>query len=247
MKDNPIIINKKGYADPEARVYNNVLYMYVTSGKNNFDVVVSKDLEEYEVCKDILDMPSFKGAVKHIWAPTVIDKNGRYYIVFAANDIHSPDEIGGLYIGVSNSPIGPFKNVLKHNGPLLNTIYLYKKDFEGAQPIDPHLFKDDDGTIYLYYGGWHHLMYSGGCYMDASYFVGAAISDSPLGEFVNYGEILKTTSRANGPGHNGYFYFGKELYTAYHRREGDATNIPRQLCIDKLPVRNGMLQLVEMT
>ena len=26
----------------------------------------------------------------------------------------------------------------------------------GAQPIDAHLFKDDDGTMYLYYGGWGH-------------------------------------------------------------------------------------------
>ena len=25
-----------------------------------------------------------------------------------------------------------------------------------AQPIDAHLFRDDDGTIYLYYGGWGH-------------------------------------------------------------------------------------------
>ena len=26
----------------------------------------------------------------------------------------------------------------------------------GAQPIDAHLFKDDDDTVYLYYGGWGH-------------------------------------------------------------------------------------------
>lgn len=26
----------------------------------------------------------------------------------------------------------------------------------GAQPIDQFVFKDDDGTYYMYYGGWHH-------------------------------------------------------------------------------------------
>ena len=30
------------------------------------------------------------------------------------------------------------------------------KFIHGAQPIDAHLFKDDDGVIYLYYGGWGH-------------------------------------------------------------------------------------------
>jgi hypothetical protein len=35
---------------------------------------------------------------------------------------------------------------------LLNVFYA------GAQPIDAHLFGDDDGQIYLYYGGWRHLV-----------------------------------------------------------------------------------------
>jgi beta-xylosidase len=34
--------------------------------------------------------------------------------------------------------------------PLVNGFH------NGAQPIDAHLFKDDDGTVYLYYGGWRH-------------------------------------------------------------------------------------------
>lgn len=29
-------------------------------------------------------MPAYKGAYKAIWAPTVIDKDGKYYIIFAA-------------------------------------------------------------------------------------------------------------------------------------------------------------------
>ena len=150
-------ISKNWYADPESRVYGDTVFMYVTNSlpfdeQKNLDLVTTKDLENYEIHRDILDMSTYNGAVRAIWAPTVVDKDGKYYLVFAANDIYSEDEIGGLYIGVCNNPYGPFKNVFADGRPLLNKIY------NKAQPIDAHFFKDDDGTIYLLYGGWKHLM-----------------------------------------------------------------------------------------
>ena len=159
---NPVV--KGWYADPESRVYGDTVYMYVTKSlpfdeQKNLDLVTTKDLETYTVYKDILDMPTYKGATRAIWAPTVIDQNGKYYLIFAANDIHSEEEIGGLYIGVSDTPVGPFQNVFADGRPLINAIY------NNAQPIDAHLFKDDDGQIYLYYGGWRHMMV---CKMNAT-------------------------------------------------------------------------------
>ena len=152
---NPVV--NGWYADPESRVYGDTVFMYVTNSlpfddQLNLDLVTTDDLENYKVYRDILDMSTFHGAVRAIWAPTIIDKDGKYYLIFAANDIHSEDEVGGLYIGVSDTPYGPFKNHLKSGGPLINAIY------NNAQPIDAHLFKDDDGSIYLYYGGWKHMM-----------------------------------------------------------------------------------------
>lgn len=152
---NPVCDN--WYADPESRVYGDTVYMYVTRSLNyeeqlNLDLVTTSDLKHFEVHYGILDMSTYKGVTKAVWAPTVIDKNGKYYLVFAANDIHSEEEVGGLYIGESDSPLGPFRNVFKDGKPLLNSI------FNGAQPIDAHLFKDDDGSVYLYYGGWGHMM-----------------------------------------------------------------------------------------
>ena len=152
---NPIV--EGFYADPESRVYGDTVYMYVTKSlayedQLNLDLVTTKDLEHFEVFHDILDMSTYHGARFAIWAPTVIDKDGKYYIIFAANDIHTEEEIGGLYMGVCDDPHGPFVNVFADGRPLINKIY------NQAQPIDAHLFKDDDGTIYLYYGGWHHLM-----------------------------------------------------------------------------------------
>ena len=152
---NPVI--DAWYADPESRVYDGTVYMYVTNSLDfddqiNLDLVMTDDLENFNVIRDILDMSTYTGARRAIWAPTVIEKNGKYYIIFAANDIYSEDEIGGLYIGVCDSPRGPFRNVFSDGRPLINAIY------NNAQPIDAHLFKDDDGSIYLYYGGWRHMM-----------------------------------------------------------------------------------------
>lgn len=153
--NNPI--SQNWYADPESRVYGDTVYMYVTNSlpfeeQKNLDLVTTDDLINFKTYRNILDMPTFKGATFAIWAPTVIDANGKYYIIFAANDIHSEEEIGGLYIGVCDTPIGPFKNVFEDGRPLINKIY------NRAQPIDAHLFKDEDGQIYLYYGGWGHMM-----------------------------------------------------------------------------------------
>lgn len=150
---NPIVDG--WYADPEARVYNGKIYIYVTCSlpymeQHNLDVVISSDLVDFQIEKSILDMKTFKGAEFAIWAPSVVEKNGSYYIIFAANDIHKNEEVGGLYVGISDSPSGPFKNVFNDGRPLINSF------INGAQPIDAHFFKDED-TIWLFYGGWGHL------------------------------------------------------------------------------------------
>lgn len=150
---NPIIDG--WYADPEARVYNGKVYIYVTRSlpfeeQHNLDLIVSEDLIHFTKKESILDMSTFKGATFAIWAPSVVEQNGRYYIIFAANNIHEDGEDGGLYIGVSDSPCGPFKNIFPDGRPFINVFY------NGAQPIDAHFFKDGE-NIWLYYGGWGHL------------------------------------------------------------------------------------------
>ena len=77
---NPIASN--WYADPESRVYGDTVYMYVTNSlpfddQLNLDLVTTKDLENFEIFRNILDMSSYKGAYRAIWAPTVIDKDGK--------------------------------------------------------------------------------------------------------------------------------------------------------------------------
>ena len=83
-----------------------------------------------------------------MWAPSIIKKDDKYYLFFGANDIQSDEELGGIGVAVSDSPEGPFKDHL--GKPLIDKFH------NGAQPIDQFVFKDKDGSYYLYYGGWRH-------------------------------------------------------------------------------------------
>lgn len=149
--NNPI--SEEWYADPEARFYEGEYCIYVTRSRPyaeqlNHDMFVSKDLKTWTKHESIIDMSGFPWVREAVWAPTIIEKNGKYYYIFASNDIQNDSEVGGLEIAVSDSPTGPFKAYLGR--PLIDRF------INGAQPIDAHLFKDDDGTVYLYYGGWKH-------------------------------------------------------------------------------------------
>lgn len=148
--NNPL--SEKWYADPEARFYEGKYWIYVTHSlpfeeQKNLSVMYSDDLENWDTCENIIDMSTFPGDRYAIWAPTIVDKNGKYYLIFACNDIQSDEEFGGIEIAVSDSPAGPFRAYTK---------ILIDKFINGAQPIDAHLFKDDDETVYLLYGGWGH-------------------------------------------------------------------------------------------
>lgn len=148
---NPIVPG--WHADPEARFYEGRFWIYATRSLNydeqrNQDVFSSADLAHWEKHEDIIDMADFPWARRAVWAPTVIEKDGKYYLIFATNDIQSDDMEGGLEIAVADNPAGPFRGYLGR--PLIDRF------IHGAQPIDAHLFRDDDGTVYLFYGGWGH-------------------------------------------------------------------------------------------
>jgi beta-xylosidase len=41
-----------------------------------------------------------------MWAPSVIEKDGKYYMFFGAHDVQ-PGQIGGIGVGFANKPQGP--------------------------------------------------------------------------------------------------------------------------------------------
>lgn len=141
------------YADPEARIFEGRYWIYPTySAKYEeqlfLDAFYSDDLVNWTKVERVLDKKDFKWADKAVWAPSPIESNGKYYIYFSANDIQSNDELGGIGVGVADRPEGPFRDAI--GKPLIDRFH------HGAQPIDPHVFRDEDGQVYLYYGGWGH-------------------------------------------------------------------------------------------
>ena len=168
------------YADPEIRVFDGQYWVYPTSSNpaadsgagrtfnplqqklrsgqvihpvyllhTSLDAFSSPDLVHWTKHPDVLDIKNVSWAAYAIWAPTAIHLNGKFYLLFAANDIQKHDTFpGGIGIAVSDNPGGPFIDLL--GKPLIGEFH------NGAQPIDPMIFRDDDGSIYLYYGGQGH-------------------------------------------------------------------------------------------
>ena len=112
------------------------------------DAFSSKDLINWKKHPRILSVDNISWLEYALWAPSVVHANGKYYFFFGANDIQNDGEYGGIGVAVANKPEGPYRDVL--GKPLIDKIV------NGAQPIDQFVFRDDDGTHYMYYGGWGH-------------------------------------------------------------------------------------------
>jgi beta-xylosidase len=140
------------YADPEAVIFDSTYWIYPTYS-DEFDKQVfmdafsSPDLVTWTKHERIIDTTSVSWARRAMWAPAIIKKDNKYFLFFSANDVHE-GEVGGIGIGVSDKPEGPFKDHL--GKPLINEIA------NGAQPIDQFVFQHTDGAYYMIYGGWGH-------------------------------------------------------------------------------------------
>ena len=141
------------YADPEAHVFAGEYWIYPTYSarydeQTFMDAFSSSDLVTWKKHPRILDVANVSWAKRAVWAPSVVEKDGWYYIFFGANDIQKDSETGGIGVARAKQPDGPFQDLLGH--PLIDAFH------NGAQPIDPFVFKDRDGAWYIVYGGWKH-------------------------------------------------------------------------------------------
>ena len=139
-------------ADPSAHVFNGKIYIYpshdVDAGDAFDDLGSHFAMEDYHILS--MDSPTSEAvdnglalhvndvpwAAKQMWAPDAAEKDGKYYLFFPAKDHEGIFKIG---VAVSDSPVGPFT-------PQPEAI---KNSFS----IDPAVFKDDDGSYYMYFGG----------------------------------------------------------------------------------------------
>jgi hypothetical protein len=139
-------------ADPSAHVFNGKIYIYpshdINAGDAFDDLGSHFAMEDYHVLS--MDHPGGKTtdhgvalhvndvpwAEKQMWAPDANEKDGKYYLFFPAKDYDGIFRIG---VAISDSPSGPFT-------PQPEAI-------KGSFSIDPAVFKDDDGSYYMYFGG----------------------------------------------------------------------------------------------
>lgn len=79
------------------------------------------------------------------WAPCTVEKSGKYYLYYTANNPVANEKVNGIGVAVSDSPGGPFEDVL--DAPMVG------EQINGANAMDQQVFFDDDGKIYLIWGG----------------------------------------------------------------------------------------------
>ncbi len=150
ISGNPVF--KGWYADPEAAIFGGKYWIFPTySARYNeqvfFDAFSSSDLVTWTKHEHVLDTSRVKWARRAMWAPAVVEKDGKYFLFFSANDIQSDNERGGIGVAFSERPDGPFSDYL--GKPLVDKFH------NGAQPIDQCVFQDGN-EWYLIYGGWKH-------------------------------------------------------------------------------------------
>lgn len=141
------------YADPGTAVYHGVYWVYPATSQTGdqqtyLDAFSSADLVHWAKHPDVLTTAEVSWARRALWSPAPVERNGRYYLYFAANDIRGDSELGGIGVAVADRPEGPYRDAI--GKPLIGAFH------DGAQPIDPDVFIDTDGQAYLYYGGRGH-------------------------------------------------------------------------------------------
>lgn len=88
-----------------------------------------------------------------------------------------------------------------------------------------------EGAFYFYREGIHFLMYSGGCYLNGSYFVGYCTAQGPADADLRglhwekypddstFSPLLKSNGFVDGPGHNSVVFDNGKCYIVYHGRD----------------------------
>lgn len=141
------------YADPDIAIYDNEYWVFPTSSRvyeeqTYLDAFSSTDLVNWTKHPNVLTIGNVSWAHKAVWAPAPVARNEKYYLYFAANDIQSNAELGGIGVAVADRPESPYVDAI--GKPLIGQFV------NGAQPIDQDVFIDTDGQAYMYYGGWGH-------------------------------------------------------------------------------------------
>ncbi len=122
-------------ADPTIFADHGMYYLYGTSSNQGFLIYESADLKTWRQPQDSTRRFALQRGQsfgnKGFWAPQVVHYKGSYYMAYTAEE--------QIAIAKASSPAGPFRQD-----------HLASLSGSGKQ-IDPFLFFDGDGKIYLYH------------------------------------------------------------------------------------------------
>jgi hypothetical protein len=139
-------------ADPSAHLFQGQIYIYpshdIDAGVKEDDLGSHFAMRDYHVLSQktpaspvvdhgvALKLEDVAWASKMLWAPDAAESKGTYYLYFPAKDKEGVFRIG---VASASKPEGPFKAENEY--------------MKGSYSIDPCVFKDKDGSYYLYFGG----------------------------------------------------------------------------------------------
>lgn len=140
-------------ADPSVHVFNGRLYIYPSHDResgipendngDHFDMndyhvlstddVMQGEIVDHGVALKVADIP---WAGRQLWDCDIACKDGKYYLYFPLKD---RNDIFRMGVAISDKPEGLF---IPQPDPI-----------RGSYSIDAAVFRDDDGSYYMYFGG----------------------------------------------------------------------------------------------
>ncbi len=162
------------YADPQIRRLGDRYWIFPTYShpfeeQTFLDAFSSPDLKTWTKHPKVLSAADVAWAHCCLWAPDIHEKDGKYYLFFAANEPRPVEnalttnvaelqkfktltpqpfghrKYGGIGVAVADRPEGPYRDLI--GKPLVDQFW------NGAQPIDQYVFTYK-GAWYMLYGSW---------------------------------------------------------------------------------------------
>jgi hypothetical protein len=173
-----------------------------------------------------------------LWAPDCVYKNGTYYLYYPARDKNvsssggSPWAWNQFRIGVatSSSPCGPFVPYTYPAGttdpygntydPATNVPYEGQSYIPGSYSIDPTVLVDDDGKVYMAFGGVSYGGINGQTITVPPYNIGKGprivqLDPVTMATFINAPKEIKIVDK-NGAPNDADYYEGPFLFKRYN-------------------------------
>ena len=166
---NPILADGSAYsADAAPLVVDDTLYVYAGHDEageqqasfvmSDYQVFATKDVEsgvwdhypENMVPADVFSWATGRSAFAG-QVTTGADGKFYWYAPVEWENTSVPNRMA-IGVAVSDSPTGPWTDAIGE--PLLTWTDVFGSSTNGQEVIDPHVFTDTDGRVYLYWGSW---------------------------------------------------------------------------------------------